>query len=112
MQKGKIYQAEKIIIAQGNLKKIQEIARNSDVPIEHDKPIIEEGWVGKPKGMMQLLYKRGFLDSTKLDSYTLNGKKDKYGHTIPNTSLKEMMNSLVDFWKRKPCYSTMADYSA
>ena len=23
--------------------------------------------------------------------------KDEYGHTIPNTSLKEMMNSLVDF---------------
>ena len=88
--------AEKDIIAQGNLKKIQEIARNSDVPIDHDKPIIEEGWVGKPKGMMQLLYERGFLDSTKLDSYTLNGKKDEYGNTIPNTSLKEMMNSLVD----------------
>ena len=76
--------AEKNIIAQGNLKKIQEIARNSDVPIEQDKPIIEEGWVGKPKGMMQLLYERSFLDSTKLDLYTLNGKKDKYGHTIPN----------------------------
>ena len=47
--------------------------------------------------MLQVLYERGFLDPTKINTYTLDGKKDEYGHLIPGTSLKEMMNFLVDF---------------
>lgn len=46
-----------------------------DVPIHlsirHEIPIIEEGWVGKPKRMFQILYERGFLDLTKLNLYTV-----------------------------------------
>ena len=55
----------------GNLKKFQEVAILNDIPIRHEIPIIEEGWVGKPKRMFQILYERGFLDLTKLNLYTV-----------------------------------------
>ena len=93
----KILKDEKQIEAKGNLKKIQQLARNNNIPLQHDVPVILEGWVGKPKGMLQILYERGFLDPTKINSYTLQGKKDEYGHTVKGTSHKEMMSSLVDF---------------
>jgi len=38
-----------------------------------------------------------FSGSNKINSYTIGGKQDEYDHTIPETLLKEMMNSLVDF---------------
>ena len=59
--------------------------------------------------MMKFLYERDFSDPTKLNSYTIRGRKDEYGHIIPNTSLKEMMNSWRTFWKRNQCYNIMGD---
>ena len=88
---------EKGVIAKGNRKKIQELATHNNIPLQYERPIIEEGWVDKPKGMLQVLYERGFLDPAKINSYTLEGRKDEYGHLIPDTSLKVMMNSLIDF---------------
>ena len=88
---------KKNIVVQGNLKKIQELATHNNIPLQHEVPIIKEGWVNKPKGMLQILYERGFLDRKKINSYTIEGKQDEYGHTVPGTSLKEMMTSLLDF---------------
>ena len=88
---------KKNIVVQGNLKKIQELATYNNIPLQHEVPIIKEGWVNKPKGMLQVLYERGFLDPKKINSYTIEGKQDEYGHTVPGTSLKEMMTSLLDF---------------
>ena len=53
--------------------------------------------MGKPTGMLQILYKRGFLVPQKIKTYTLSGKTDQYGHLLPDTSLKYMINSLHDF---------------
>ena len=88
---------KKNIVVQGNLKKIQELATHNNIPLQHEVPIIKEGWVNKPKGMLQILYERGFLDPKKINSYTIEGKQDEYGHTVPSTSLKEMMTLLLDF---------------
>jgi hypothetical protein len=32
------------------------------LPIKKTIPIIEEGWCNKPKGALQVLYERGFID--------------------------------------------------
>ena len=37
--------------------------------------VIKEGWCGKPKGSLQVLYERGWIDKSKLSLYTLNGSK-------------------------------------
>jgi hypothetical protein len=43
---------------------------------------VKEGWLGKPKGMLQILWDRGWIDSTKVVSgrsmrYSKDGKKKK-----------------------------------
>ena len=47
--------------------------------------------------MVQILYERDFLNPSKIQTYTINRKRDEYGHIVQETSLKKMMNSLVDF---------------
>ena len=63
----------------GNLKKLQDLCVAKDIPIKYNEKKIIEGWVGKPKGSLQLLYERGYIDPTNWKDYTNSGKKDEYG---------------------------------
>ena len=57
-----------------------------------------EGWEGKPKGMLQILWERGFIDPTKKkEEYTVDGRKDRFGNVIRESSLKHLMSLLTDF---------------
>ncbi len=56
-----------------------------------------EGWIGKPKGVLQILFERGWFDETKIQDYTMNGKKDSLGSTINETSLLYLLGSCEDF---------------
>ena len=48
------------------------------------------------------MYERGFLDPSKsMNSYTLGGKKDEYGHIVPGFLLKEMITSTIDFQNKE-----------
>jgi hypothetical protein len=56
--------------------------RNILVTVEECQ--VKEGWLGKPKGMLQLLWERGWIDSTKVVSgrsmrYSKDGKKEDFG---------------------------------
>ena len=60
--------------------------------------VIIEGWVGKSKGLFQILYERGWIDPSKPASYyTMDGKKDRFGHVIESSSLKYLSKKLHDF---------------
>ena len=86
------------ILTKGTLKQLQELCKANNLPIEIEFNVIKEGWVGKPKGMYQVLYERGFIDPDKEASwYTLQGKKDDFGIMIPGSSLKELMEAQTDF---------------
>ena len=45
----------------GNLKEVQETAAKLNILIQFTTKKVLEGWVGKPKGMMQILWERGFF---------------------------------------------------
>jgi len=62
--------------------------------------IFEEGWVGKPKGMRQILWERGFIDATKISQYK-NNAHDKFGISDPERNLSYMMQELYDFAHEK-----------
>ena len=82
----------------GSLKQLQAIATRNNIPIEKELDVIDEGWEGKPKGMFQILFERGFIDPAKPTKfYSLKGSKDAFGNTIVGSSLKELMESLIDF---------------
>jgi hypothetical protein len=86
------------VSAKGNRDALVKLCQQNNVPYEITAPKIKEGWVGKPKGMLQILWERGFIDPSRaVDYYTNDGKKDAFGNLIPGTSLRMMMSSLMDF---------------
>ena len=60
--------------------------------------VVVEGWIDKPKGVFQILFKRGFIDPSKPPNYySMEGKKDEFGHVIESTSLNFLKTKLIDF---------------
>ena len=66
--------AEQGITAAGNLVQVQKLAREQNIPIiKENVPKIKEGWETKPKGLLQVLWERGFIDASNLKQYTMDG---------------------------------------
>jgi hypothetical protein len=69
-----------------NKKELDDIVQSRGVPLQRQVNIVEEGWVGKQKGALQVAYERGFIDTTlPLSSYSLDGKdswKDENGDIL------------------------------
>ena len=69
------------------------------VESEVEEEVLRKGWVGKQKGLLQVLYERGMLDPEKYEAkfYGVSGKKDKDEVFIPGSSLKDLLASCSDF---------------
>ena len=86
------------VSAKGRKDELQILCKNQNLPIEEELDEVVEGWEGKPKGMLQILWERGFIDpAKKKEDYTVDGKKDAFGNVIEETSLKHFMSLLTDF---------------
>ncbi len=54
------------------LKELEALASENNIDKRWNAPVIEKGWEGKPKGLKQVLWERGFIDeSIPLDEYTI-----------------------------------------
>ena len=83
---------------------IQTVALARGIPIKEEEPIIEEGWEGKPKGLLQVAWEWGFIDPSveNIKSfYTINGWKNAMGILQPETSLKCLLVNCIGLKKRK-----------
>ena len=60
----------------GNKKQLQDRCKDLNLPITKEEAKIIEGWVGKPKGALQLLYERGWVNPRCIGQYTAEGKKN------------------------------------
>ena len=70
--------------------------------ISVSKIIMKEGvklWKGKTKGLLQVLWERGFMDTSKdvCTYYTPRGQEGDYGNTILEKSLRELMWNWLNF---------------
>ena len=65
---------EKSTKPKGNLKDIQALVVRLQIPIEFERNKTEEGWSGKQKGSLQILWERGFIDP----SLPISELKKKY----------------------------------
>ena len=70
---------EKGVTATGNMKNLQRLCRNARIDLVEVKPKTQLGWEGQPKGMLQILLERGWIDIRNLASYTVSGKKNELG---------------------------------
>ncbi|KAI2493895.1 hypothetical protein MHU86_20622 [Fragilaria crotonensis] len=62
-----------------NKKELVAMCNSSSIPIAREEPKVKEGWVGKSKGLLQVLWERGFIDANNLSRYTLTGRKMSLG---------------------------------
>jgi hypothetical protein len=75
--------------------------------LEETKPKCVEGWEGKAKGILQVLWERGWIDKTKLNKYTINGKQDVFGVVDSEFSLKTLMANCRDFEEEETLLQSM-----
>ena len=88
-------------------KKLQNMCKSNNIPTTKTIPDIEEGWVDKPKGALQLLYERRWIDPTiNPKEYTIKGKMDEFGNRNMKMSLKSMILCQPDFMNQQ----TMLQY--
>ena len=84
-----------------NLDDLQLFAiTNAGIPLEQTLPVINTGWIGKPKGLLQILWERGWIDPTKRSQYVVGVKKDKNGNVVEASkelSLKHILSERRDF---------------
>ena len=66
------------------------------------KPVQRErarGWMGKPKGLLQILWEREFIYpnvGTRI-YYTIGGRNNQYGNTMLDTSFCNLMRNCIKF---------------
>ena len=58
-----------ILKPSGSLKLLQEQCKRLHIPITCEVEVVEDGWIGKPKGSFQILYEHGWIDITKIWKY-------------------------------------------
>ena len=80
------------------LKELQKICKKAKppVPLNITHPKIIKGWSGKAKGLLQIIWERGFIDASKITNYNLHAW-DSDEECIPEYSLVDLMKSCTDF---------------
>ena len=92
----------------GLLKDLQGMAQQNDIAIKKSVRKIKEGWINKSKGVLQVLYERGFINRSKLSDYKMEPFKDDNGNILDDTySLKVIMSKQTDFINEE----TMLEYN-
>jgi hypothetical protein len=82
------------------LAELQEIARSKNIPLRKDAPVYQKGWEGKPKGLKQVLWERGFIEEMFHDEYTINPRCDANGDVIPEKLAKRARSESSRFFSR------------
>jgi hypothetical protein len=87
------------ITAKGRLAEMQKTVTNLGILIEQINNKILEGWEGKLKGLLQVLWERGWINNKNkaYHNYNILGKKNEYSLLMPVTSLKSLMAGCMDF---------------
>jgi hypothetical protein len=98
---------EKGIRTKGTAKELVKLAEDNGIATAITCAKIVEGWEGKPKGMLQVLWERGWIDETNLKHYSIKGRHDACGLLIKGSSLKILMSSCEDFEEEESLLQAM-----
>ena len=98
---------EQGVSAKGKKAAIQTIAQEHGLPIRETTQIVVEGWEGKPKGLLQVLWERVIVDKTRLSEYTINGRQNGYDVVDKTFALKSLMASCLDFEEEETLLQSM-----
>ena len=89
-------------MAKLRVKKLQEMATAQGISTEVETAVVVEGWMGKPKGIRQVLYERGYLDPDRLSEYRLC-------HDDEELSYSSLLAACSDFANEKSRLQQLAE---
>ena len=90
-----------------SMNEVTDIESKKGIKLKKTFPEMEIGWLGQPKGLLQVLYERGFIDTAQLSEYSENGRKhqlDDNNDVLPEYKkfvLRSLMEETTDF-KNEP----------
>ena len=104
-------------IVRGHVSKneLERLAGEYDIELTGEIEVIEEGWLGKPKGLLQVLYERGWIDVKNVSKYSLKGKPnqmDENKQVLPEHRrfvLRSLMEDCADFKNEKSAMEVLLD---
>ena len=88
-------------------EELQEIAEKYNIELTCSHQEVIKGWVGRPKGMLQVLWEIGFINEGELENYSGDGKKiykDDDRNIKPEFRryiLRTLMKNCIDFHKEE-----------
>ena len=84
-------------------EKLEDLAKEYNVELTSEVKLVEKGWVNPPKGLLRVLWERGWTDVTKIHEYTLKVKASQ---------MDEDWNILHEYWCFVLCHlmSQCADF--
>jgi hypothetical protein len=85
---------------QYRLTELQELARANNIDAKIIRTREKKGWQGQSKGLLQVLWERGWIDEGQIEKYTMDIAKDDDGEALEgaeNWSLKYLMATCLDF---------------
>jgi hypothetical protein len=88
---------EKGLPVRGTAKDLIKRAEENGISSKVTMAKVVEGWQGKAKGLMQILWERGLIDDRNLEKYTMNGQQDVVRVLILDTSMIYLMGNCEDF---------------
>jgi hypothetical protein len=79
-------------------KELQDFARMRGIDLSEQKEQIIMGWEGQAKGLLQVLWERGFVSEASLEKYTLDGRRDPItGKSDLQFLLRHLLAECTDF---------------
>jgi hypothetical protein len=80
-----------------NNKELVAMCNSNSISIAREEPKVKEGWVGKSKGLLQVLWERGFINTNNLSRFTLTRRKNELGNVDMSMSLCHIIALCPDF---------------
>jgi hypothetical protein len=78
------------------LDELTQFATNNEIALFVDRPVKKLGWLGAPKGLLQVLWERGFIDDQR--KFKMHGKADPVTGVVDlKTSLTYILSQCPDF---------------
>ena len=91
-------QGRGVFIKGKNKRELSNLCMAYNIAVTKTAEKMKEGWEGKAKGFLQVLWERGLINATNIKQYSLTGKKDAFGSVVDNgTGLRHIMGLCNDF---------------
>ena len=90
-------------------KELVDLAVTNNIELKESLDKVCQGWLGQPKGLLQVARERGLIDPNNLSFYTVTGRKGPNGEINESSSLRQILTNCTDFRNELTHMQVMAE---